>query len=146
MLGLKIDIDDFYERIWAFKRNADRFMVSKGGSYMRFGILLSVTTAYPIANILMNGPLLSTLFPMRYKLNNQIPDRLKKMIDQQSYMWLEKEAEATTDAFFTFALQLDGHYGLDSLRMGSLSRATGARIALPFYVQFNDEDEALEYA
>lgn len=94
MLGLKIDIDDFYERIWAFKRNADRFMVSKGGSYMRFGILLSVTTAYPIANILMNGPLLSTLFPMRYKLNNQIPDRLKKMIDQQSYMWLEKEAEA----------------------------------------------------
>jgi hypothetical protein len=35
---------------------------------------------------------------------------------------------------------------LDSIRMGTLSSPTGAIIALPFYAQFNNEEEALEYA
>nr|CAD2137472.1 unnamed protein product [Meloidogyne enterolobii] len=146
MFKQKMDIDEFYQRFWLTKSKADSFLATKKGALLRVGVIGVVTAAYPIANLLMSGPLLSALFPWRYKVSNELPDRLKKTIEQQSFFWLEKEGRGESDTFFSFTCQLDAKKSFDSIRIGTLASPTGAQIALPFYVKFKNEQEALEYA
>jgi hypothetical protein len=72
----------------AYKEKADKFLLSRKGIFMRFGVLgglvigkfcikktkiknLFCNTAYPIANIVLKGPLLSIIFSRRYNITEE---------------------------------------------------------------------------
>uniref|UniRef100_A0A914HBQ2 Uncharacterized protein n=1 Tax=Globodera rostochiensis TaxID=31243 RepID=A0A914HBQ2_GLORO len=137
---------DFYTKFWAFKERADKFLLTKNGSYLRFVLLSATVVAYPVINLFSTGPLLSTFFKWRVKLDSELPDHLKKTINEQTFLWLDRTGKTPNEAFFTFTRQRDASRSLDSITNGTLSFSTGAQIALPFYVKFKTEDEVFAYA
>ncbi|KAL3090199.1 hypothetical protein niasHS_006651 [Heterodera schachtii] len=130
----------------SFKENADKFMFTKTGRYVRLGLLAATVCAYPVIKVCSSGPLLSTSFKWRVKIDTELPEHLEKTINEQTFLWLEKVGKIQSDTHCTFSCLKDASASLDSISLGTSSFSTGAQIALPFYVKFRTADEAKAYA
>lgn len=57
-------------------------MQSKAGARFRLFLFGGTVAVYPIGIILCNGPLLKITFPWRHSVDYQLPDHLKKIINE----------------------------------------------------------------
>ncbi|VDM48126.1 unnamed protein product [Toxocara canis] len=120
------------------------WLSSKWGHRFRIGLLGATVVTYPIGTLLINGPLLNYTFPLRHKTSDDLPQRLKEIIDSQCELFLRNEARQPRDAVVTFSCSTSDE-NMDSVTGGSLGVRFGLRISLPFYARLENLDEALDY-
>ncbi|KAK0420613.1 hypothetical protein QR680_014792 [Steinernema hermaphroditum] len=128
----------------SFRDKANEWIASKWGRRFRIGLLGGTIIAYPIGSLIVNGPLLKYIFPRRHELDENIPAGLQNLINAEFARWKERENRLDKDAVAFFSL-LKKEDDLDTVASGSLGVRMGARIALPFYARFENEDEIVEY-
>ncbi|CEF67195.1 Hypothetical protein SRAE_2000186000 [Strongyloides ratti] len=127
-----------------FKERADEFMKSPMGMRFKMIILTGTITIYPIGAFIVNGPLIKYTFPWRFNVSYELPEKLKKLIDEEYSNFLEKQSRKKNDAVVRFSINNDESVH-DSTSKSSLSIRFGAEISLPFYCQFESIEEATEY-
>jgi hypothetical protein len=81
---------------------------------------------------------------MVHKVNYNFDERLKRIAEEEYKTWLTRQENPKKESTPTFSLQ-EKPERLDSIANGSLGVKFGAEIALPFYAQFHNSDEAMEY-
>uniref|UniRef100_A0AAF5D954 Transmembrane protein 144 n=2 Tax=Strongyloides stercoralis TaxID=6248 RepID=A0AAF5D954_STRER len=127
-----------------FKEKADDFIQSPNGTKFKILIFTGTIISYPLGALIMNGPLIKSTFPWRFNITYEIPKKLKELIDEEYHNLLKKENRCERDAVVTFSINNDESEH-DSIAKSCLSIRFGAQIALPFYVQFDNIEEATEY-
>uniref|UniRef100_A0A0K0F821 Transmembrane protein 177 n=1 Tax=Strongyloides venezuelensis TaxID=75913 RepID=A0A0K0F821_STRVS len=127
-----------------FKEKIDEFIRSPQGRKLRIFILTGTMVVYPIGALICNGPLIEKTFPWRFNITYELPEKLKKLIDEEYKNFLDKENRLERDAVVRFSINNDESV-YDSVAKSSLSTRFGAEIALPFYVKFDNIEEATDY-
>ncbi|TKR64496.1 hypothetical protein L596_025016 [Steinernema carpocapsae] len=129
----------------SFREQANEWIASKWGRRFRIGLLGTTIVAYPMATLLVNGPLLKYVFPRKHSVTDELPADLQNLINMEFNRWKDREGRMNKDAVVYFALQ-NKEDQLDTVAAGSLGVRSGARIAFPFFAKFKTEEEALDYA
>ncbi|GMS88934.1 hypothetical protein PENTCL1PPCAC_11109, partial [Pristionchus entomophagus] len=133
--------------LWSYKAWNDRatgFLVkTKWGTRLRIGLLAGTVAAYPCLALLWNGPLVKQTFPLRHPYE-ELPEHLKQIAKKEYEYFLDKNHRLPKDAVHRYHLAKSTET-VDTVAAGSLGVRSGLEIALPYYFQFKNVEEALEY-
>ncbi|KAI6177701.1 hypothetical protein M3Y97_00936800 [Aphelenchoides bicaudatus] len=120
------------------------FFSSRFGSSLFFACTTPIVI-YPIGSLILNGPLISKTFKWRYDVEDNLPEHLQALINEEYEKFLQNDTRTSLRAEVEHYLQ-NGMVDTDSIIRGFPSLFVGgARIALPFFAQFKSYDEAKEY-
>ncbi|EJD75018.1 hypothetical protein LOAG_17754 [Loa loa] len=111
---------------------------------IRLGVIASTVVSVPSIYLLVNGPYLKEYFEKRYDVTNMLPNHLQQIIDSEYENFLMSDNRVRKKKRVTFYCSTSEMY-LDSVAHGALNSPWGARIALPFYAQFQAFNEAYDY-
>ncbi|VDN04683.1 unnamed protein product [Thelazia callipaeda] len=111
---------------------------------LQLGIVTLTISSVPTLYFLSNGPYLKEYFEKRYGLSSVLPSHLQDIVNSEYENFLMSDDRIRKKKKVTFYLLTSEKY-LDSVTHGALNSPWGARVALPFYTQFQTFDEAYNY-
>uniref|UniRef100_A0A0N5AD23 XPR1 n=1 Tax=Syphacia muris TaxID=451379 RepID=A0A0N5AD23_9BILA len=118
-------------------------LTSKFGRNFRLGILAVAVIAYPLVSLTLNGPLIKK-FPYFQDAELDLSDRLDKIITEEYERYLRNEKKERKNVVARF-FRLQNTNVIDSIVKGTIALKTGVAVALPFYVNFNNRTDVVDY-
>uniref|UniRef100_A0A915D5M6 Uncharacterized protein n=1 Tax=Ditylenchus dipsaci TaxID=166011 RepID=A0A915D5M6_9BILA len=118
----------FLSKYKLYSEKANKWLASIPGQKFRMGLFTATVVIYPVGVLIFNGPMQNVAFRYRYSVEELSP-YLKSVTDEQYRKWLAKEDRKAEESQSSSAVR----------------KIYGARIGLPFYARFTNEEEAREY-